>query len=96
MVLFGFILIIVQLSPKFYECTLTVLFGEDLISVLREFYGKSYVLSARNNEFSPKVVDTASLVSDYKVFKIFAFKERFNYERLREELERALTCAPAK
>ena len=55
-----------------------------------------------NNEFLPKVIDSGSLKAEFEIYKIFAFKERFNYElqqretldhklRLKEKIEKALS-----
>ena len=64
-------------------------FGNDLIEKLCDFYGGPYAL--RNNEFLPKVIDSGSLKAEYEIFKVFAFKERFNYElQQREKLDRSL------
>ena len=65
-------------------------YGTDLIKLLCEFYGKTYHL-INQNENKPKMIDNEGLKSDYEVFKIFAFKERFEYENNKtEELENAV------
>ena len=59
--------------------------------MLCQFYGQPYKISVRGEEYLPKVIDGAALASEFKVFKIFSFKERFRYEtKQREELDRAL------
>ena len=66
-------------------------FGEDLIEMLSEVYGHSYKISAHGDELLPKIVDRAALVSEFEVFKIFSFKERFRYEtKQREVLDQTL------
>ena len=66
-------------------------FGEDLIEMLSEFYGHSYKISAHGDEHLPKIVDREALVSEFEVFKIFSFKERFRYEtKQREVLDQTL------
>ena len=81
------------------------LFGTDLIAKLNLFYGEPYELP--NNEFLPKVIDSGSLKAEFEIYKIFAFKERFNYElqqresldrklRLKEKIEKALTTNLSK
>ena len=67
-------------------------FGDDLIELLCQFYGQPYKISVRGEEYLPKLIDGAALKSEFKVFKVFSFKERFRYEmKQREELDRALS-----
>ena len=59
--------------------------------MLSEFYGHSYKIYAHGDEHLPKIVDRAALVSEFVVFKIFSFKERFRYEtKQREVLDQTL------
>ena len=61
-------------------------YGNDLIEMICKFYGECYEVSG---EVHPKVVDRASLLSEFQVYKVFMFKERFEYEsKQQNELEK--------
>ena len=71
-------------------------FGKDLIEMLSEFYRHSYKISVHGDEHLPKIVDRAALVSEFEVFKIFSFKERFRYETKQREVLDQTLCQKEK